>query len=329
MKLLKKQIFSGSIVFLIFFFTYSFVSGHVLFLFDNKVRYLETKETNLSHKTTIKEKILADSYMNFNMDISGEGAIVTEINTDQVMYHKNAFEVFYPASTTKIMTLLVAIENGNLDEVVTVCDDAARVPRDSSLAYISPGDQLTLRDLLYGLMIPSGNDAAVAIACHIGGSEEQFVAMMNEKARKIGTLHTNFMNPHGYHHPEHYTTPYDLALIMEEGAKFPEFRNIIGATVYETTITNQQGIEHARIWHCQNRALLEHSPFYIEEIVGSKTGFTSEARHTLVSLAEKNGYEYVAVIFKGDQYERYVDTKTLFDKAFETTTKVLTSASIN
>lgn len=324
LKTIKLQIISGSIILMLFFLAYNIVNGNVLLL-GNKVRDLETKSMNLTYKTTIPEKILAESKVHFDLNINSEGAIVTEINSNQVLFHKNAFEVFYPASTTKIMTLLVALENGKLDDVVTVCDDARKVPSDSSLAYISPGEQLKLRDLLYGLILPSGNDAAVAIACHIAGGEEQFVAMMNEKAKKLGTIKTNFMNSHGYHHPNHYTTPYDLALIMEAGASIPEFRKIIGETVYHATIINHEGEEIERIWHCNNRALLENSRFYMDELVGSKTGYTSEAKHTLVSLAEKNGYEYVAVVFQGERFERYEDTKSLFHKAFETSEKTMIS----
>lgn len=325
MKLIKLQIISASIILLVLFFSYYLLNGNIILLAD-KSRPLHIKETSLTHKMTIPEKILSESFANFDLDIYSEGVIVREINTEQVMYHKNAFEKFYPASTTKIMTLLIAIENGDLDDIVTVCDEAGKVPRDSSLAYLSPGDQLTLRDLLYGLMIPSGNDAAVAIACHIAGSEKEFVAMMNEKARSLGTMKTNFMNSHGYHHPDHYTTPYDLALIMEEGAKNPVFREIIGAKEYHATITNRNGEEYERVWHCTNHALLEHSRYYIRELVGSKTGFTNEAKHTLVSLAEKNGYEYVAVVFEGERFARYEDTKQLFQKAFETSAKLLTNA---
>lgn len=273
---------------------------------------------NILFKSVVLKHFLGNDDLIFDMDIGGEGAIVTEITTDQIMYMKNAFKRFYPASTTKIMTLLIAIENGNLEDVVTVCPEANQVPSDSSFAYINAGDQLTLRDLLYGLMIASGNDAAIAVSCHIAGDEQKFVEMMNEKVDELGLLDTHFANPHGYHDPGHYTTPYDLAQIMKAGAKYDEFRRIIGATQYETIIKNKDGVEIPKIWNCLNRVILKESEYYINGIIGSKTGFTSEAKHTLVSLAEKDGYEFVAVIFAGQAFQRYIDTKKLFYKAFET-----------
>ena len=147
----------------------------------------------------------------------------------------------FPASTTKILTLYLALKYGTLSDVVTVSENAASVPSDSSVAGLRAGEQLTLEDLLYGLMLPSGNDSAVAIAEHISGSEEAFVELMNKEANALGATNSHFANPHGYQDEDHYTTAYDLYLIFNQGILNSKFVDIISAPSYTADIKEQDG----------------------------------------------------------------------------------------
>ena len=149
-------------------------------------------------------------------DTTSEAAGLFDITDGQVMYSKNAFERLYPASITKVMTALIAIKYGDLTDTVTVTEDAVITEAGATLAGIHPGDQLTMEQLLYGLMLPSGNDAGAAIAVHMAGSIDAFAELMNREAQKLGATGTHFMNPHGLTNADHYTTAYDLYLIFNE-----------------------------------------------------------------------------------------------------------------
>ena len=163
-------------------------------------------------------------------DTTSEAAGLFDITDGQVMYSKNAFERLYPASITKVMTALIAIKYGDLTDTVTVTEDAVITEAGATLAGIHPGDQLTMEQLLYGLMLPSGNDAGAAIAVHMAGSIDAFAELMNREAQKLGATGTHFMNPHGLTNADHYTTAYDLYLIFNEALKQPEFRKVTGTT---------------------------------------------------------------------------------------------------
>ncbi|MCT8137690.1 D-alanyl-D-alanine carboxypeptidase [Anaerobacillus sp. CMMVII] len=254
--------------------------------------------------------------LTFKETVDADAAILIESNTGNVLFSKNSRETLYPASTTKIMTALLALEYGNLDDIVVVSEDVLNIPYDSSRAHIKPGDVMTLEQLLYGMMIPSGNDAAVAIAIHIAGSEQAFVEMMNEKASQLGASNTQFTNPHGYHNPEQYTTAEDLAKIGFEAAKLKHYIPLISTARYRATFSNEEGETVIRNWRSTNQHIRENSLFYNPEITGGKTGFTTPARYTLVSYASKAGYDYVAVILRGRPTERYLDTEILFERAF-------------
>ena len=164
-----------------------------------------------------------------------------DITDGQVMYSKNAFERLYPASITKVMTALIAIKYGDLTDTVTVTEDAVITEAGATLAGIHPGDQLTMEQLLYGLMLPSGNDAGAAIAVHMAGSIDAFAELMNREAQKLGATGTHFMNPHGLTNADHYTTAYDLYLIFNEALKQPEFRKVTGTTSYTADYTDGSG----------------------------------------------------------------------------------------
>ena len=168
-------------------------------------------------------------------DTTSEAAGLFDITDGQVMYSKNAFERLYPASITKVMTALIAIKYGDLTDTVTVTEDAVITEAGATLAGIHPGDQLTMEQLLYGLMLPSGNDAGAAIAVHMAGSIDAFAELMNREAQKLGATGTHFMNPHGLTNADHYTTAYDLYLIFNECIKHDDFvRGIKAAGIRES-----------------------------------------------------------------------------------------------
>ncbi len=159
------------------------------------------------------------------IDVEAGAAVLMDSVTGKVLYEKNAYTQMGMASTTKIMTAILAIEKGNLQDVVTVSSNAAGL--EGTSMYLALGEKVKLEDLLYGLMLPSGNDAAVAIAEHISGSVEAFAEQMNEKAKEIGANQTHFTNPHGLYDPQHYTTAYDLALISRYAMQNPVFEEIV------------------------------------------------------------------------------------------------------
>jgi D-alanyl-D-alanine carboxypeptidase (penicillin-binding protein 5/6) len=237
--------------------------------------------------------------------VSAKSAVVMEASTGRVLYQKNAHEKMPMASTTKIMTALVAIENGSLSDVVTVGPNASGI--EGSSIWLSAGETLTLSDMLFGLMLASGNDAAIAIAEHIGGSVEAFVDMMNAKAREIGAYNTHFVNPNGLPAGEHYTTAYDLALISACGMQNKTFREIVN-TQYKTL--PWEGHEWDRVVKNKNKILWNY-----EGGNGIKTGFTKEAGRCLAAGAEREGMQLVSVVLCAP--DMFNDCMALMDYGFE------------
>lgn len=222
--------------------------------------------------------------------------------TDTVTYAQNIYDKMYPASTTKIMTCYLAIKYGDLDEYVTVSEYAADQPSDASVCHVKAGDVLTLRDLLYGLMLASGNDAAIAIAEHISGTEEAFVELMNQEALAMGASCTHYENPHGMPAENHYTSAYDLYLIFANAIEMEEFVEIMKAKTYTAVITESDGDVREREWDNTNRFLTGKSdvPDGIT-VIGGKTGTTGEAGYCLVLLSNNTlGEPIISVVLKAD-----------------------------
>lgn len=220
------------------------------------------------------------------------------IDQKEVFYSEKIHERLYPASTTKILTSYVALKYGNLNDIVTVSKNAASVPSDSSVAGLKEGEKLTLEDLLYGLMLPSGNDSAVAIAEHISGSTEEFVKLMNEEANKLGATNSNFVNPHGYQDENHYTTAYDLYLIFNKVIQNPEFIKIISSPFYKAEITEADGSTKDVAWEQSNYFAngTRTAPENVT-VIGGKTGTTDEAGSCLVLLEkDSKGSPYISII---------------------------------
>lgn len=224
-------------------------------------------------------------------DISAKSAILIEASTGKVLYAKRANDRRPPASTTKMMTLIVALERGNLDDIVTTSANAAST--EGSSLWLTPGEQLTLKNMLYGMMLVSGNDATVAVAEHIAGSVDKFAALMTEKAKAIGATNTHFANSSGLPDPRHYSTAADLAKIAAYGYKNPVFRQIVST---KHAIIPWAGKKHDRDLYNENKLL-----WLFDGGDGVKTGYTEEAGRCLVSGAQRNGVQLIAVVLDDDR----------------------------
>jgi len=237
---------------------------------------------------------------------SARSMIVIETGSNGVIYGKNYSEKLAEASTTKIATAITVIDNcKNLDEIVTVTKPATLV--EGTSIYLRVGEKLSVRDLLYGLMLQSGNDAATALAIHVGGSVDGFAKLMNETAVKCGALNTNFVNPHGLDNPNHYTTAYDLALITSYALKNKDFKEIVSSKRRQIPATENNT---ARTLINKNRLLGS-----LNGCVGVKTGYTSKAGRCLVTACSRGGFEFVCVVLNcGPMFE---ESEELINQAYK------------
>lgn len=236
--------------------------------------------------------------------VSAQTAILVEANSGEILYEKNADEKAYPASITKIMTALLAAENGKLDKRVRISENASGV--EGSSIYLETGERIPLRDLVYGLMLRSGNDAAIAIAEEIGGSTQNFVFMMNKKARELGAYNTHFANPNGLHDPEHYTTARDMALISMAAMRNPEFKKVAAS---KTWIADR-GEGKYNYFYNKNKVIYQY-----DGGTGIKIGFTKAAGRTLVASSERGGMELICVVMNAPDW--FQDTYKLMDYAYD------------
>ena len=230
--------------------------------------------------------------------------IVMDCYSNLVIHEKNANQRKFMASTTKILTAICVIENSNLNDVVTVTCDTVGV--EGSSIYLKAGEKLTVKELLYGLMLRSGNDCAETLAKFCGKTIENFVKIMNETAKKIGAINSNFINPHGLHDDNHYTTAYDLALISSYAMKNDTFREIVSTK--KIKISNTLG-DYDRILINKNKLLKN-----LDGCTGIKTGFTKKAGRCLVSSCKKDGREFIVVVLNcPNMFER---SKELLTESF-------------
>ena len=232
-----------------------------------------------------------------------EGAGAFNLSTGQVVYAKNLYERLYPASTTKILTAYLALKYcDDLDAYVTVSENAAKQAADSSVCDLRAGDRVKLRDLLYGMMLRSGNDAAIAIAEHVSGSVEAFAELMNREAAAMGATQTHFVNPNGLPDANHYTTVYDMYLIFAKALENQMFSEIIAAKSYDVVYTNAQGEAVEKTWENTNLYLTgdAKTPEGFT-ILGGKTGTTGEAGYCLVLYSQNaSGQPIISIVFKAD-----------------------------
>lgn len=247
--------------------------------------------------------------------------ILIEANTGKILYEKNSNDVRFPASTTKIMTAILTVENCNLDDVATVSHNAVySIPYDYTHASLKEGEELTVEQLLYALMIPSANDAAIVLAEHISGSVEEFAKLMNKRAEELGCKNTHFVNPNGIHSKDHTSTSYDLALMGKFAMQNSIIRKIVSTTQFTLPATNKYS-KTDRIFNNSNDLLNTYSRYYYEGTTGVKTGYTGEAGNCIIASAKKNDFEVILVVLGGESTntglsQRYLDCKTLFDYAF-------------
>lgn len=263
-----------------------------------------------------------------SLNATSPAAILVNTNTGKVMYEKNAHQTMYPASTTKMMTAILALENCDLTDTAVVSQNAVILP-EGYLGDLQVGEEVSIDDLLHLLLIVSSNDAAVVLAEHIAGTVSNFANMMNAKANEIGCLNTHFVNPNGVHNANHYTTAYDLYLIAQYAMKNDTFREIVSYPVYTMEPTNKSGeriLENTNMllheFNIKNKD--EKNKYYYEYAIGIKTGYTTSAKNCLVSAAKKDDVEYIAVVLGSDLNEtpyysqRFDDSKNLFLTAFDT-----------
>lgn len=251
--------------------------------------------------------------------IQADGGILIDASSGAVLYEKNADHAYYPASITKILTALIIIENCDMNEIVTFSDNAVNnVESGSSNMGALVGDQLTVRDCLYGLMLASANEAANALAEHYAGSIEAFTQIMNEKARELGCTGSNFANPSGLNNENHYTTARDMACITKAAIKNPVFVEIDGSLYWKhAPIKRYPDPEDPHnVVYAHHGMLKKNDSRYYPGAFAGKTGYTSLAGNTLVTCAQKNNMTLIAVILNGHQ-THYQDTKTLFNYGFK------------
>lgn len=232
-----------------------------------------------------------------------EGAGTFNLATNTVVYAKNIYQKLYPASTTKILTAYITLKYcENLDVLVTVSDHAADQASDSSVCGVKAGDVMSLRDLLYGMMLRSGNDAAIAIAEHISGSEEAFAELMNQEAAVLGATQSHFVNPNGLPDPDHYTSVYDLYLMFNAALKNELFLNIISTKSYDVSYTDAQGAAVEKNWENTNLYLSGHAKAPDGfTVIGGKTGTTGEAGYCLVLYSQNSqGQPIISIVLKAD-----------------------------
>lgn len=254
-------------------------------------------------------------------EISTLSAIVMEVNTGTILYEKNIHEKHYPASITKILTTLLAIENCDLDEIVTFSKDAVyKNEGDTSHISRDVGEKMTMEDCLYGVMLASANECAYAVAEHVaekqGGTYSDFINLMNERAQKLGCTDSNFHNCNGLPDDEHLTTVYDMALISREAYHNSIFRTITGTGKYTINPTNKHSDPTYLLNHHGMLYPYRSRQYLYEYCTGGKTGYTTVAGNTLVTFAEKNGITLVCVVMRTDSVNQYVDTKSLLDFCF-------------
>ena len=252
------------------------------------------------------------------LQLQTDASILMEATTGTILYEQDSEQIKYPASVTKIATAIFAIENAKLNDIVTVSKNARNA--EGTRVYLEAGEQVTLEKLLYGLMINSGNDAAIAIAEHVSGSEKQFgIDLTNYLIEKIGIQNTNFTNASGLFDANHYTTAYDLAKIVQYALKNETFMKFFNATElrwigesWDTTIVSHHRMVNGEIAY--------------EGITGGKNGYVPEARYTLATTAERDNMHLIAITLSGNKNEVYNDTIKLFNYGFEAFHEVIINA---
>lgn len=256
--------------------------------------------------------------------IEAESAIVMEVSTGTILYEKNIYDKHYPASITKILTALIAIENSSLDDTVTFSYDSVHsLEYGSTHIGMREGEQITMTDCLYALLLASANEVANAIAEHVSTTQADFAVLMNEYAKSLGCVNSNFVNPSGLHDDNHYTCAYDMALISREALANDTFRLIDSSRTYVVPMTNlvdqERPVAHHHQMFMGNKA--GFTQYKYEGCFGGKTGYTDTARNTLVTFAKRDDMELICVVMKTSVHGQYTDSTALLDYGFNNFSK--------
>lgn len=249
-------------------------------------------------------------------DIVAESAIVMDLKTGAILYEKDATTLRYPASITKIMSCLVAIEHiQDFNATLTVSKGAVdAIPPDGSNIGLLAGEKLIIEDCLYAILLASANEASIALAEYVSGDIDSFVELMNQKAKELGTVNTHFVNPHGLHDDNHYVCAYDMALIAKAAYENEHFRNIVTTPHYIIPATNLSLEERSMYNH--HKMMFSTSESFYSKVLGGKTGSTQKAQRTLVTYAKMEEKEFVSVVLKSSQDEVYHDTRKILEFCF-------------
>lgn len=283
------------------------------------------EEISTEEEATTEEKIKSTTSPNHTVitddsiktpKVNSSAAILMESKTGAILYQKNQDEKHYPASITKILTTLVALENADLDDKIKFKKKTLdAVEQDSSRIGVEPKEEISLENCLYAVMLASANDVSAGVADNIGGSVKKFATMMNQKAEELGCKNSNFVNPHGLHNKKHYTTAYDMALITQAAIQNEDFCEI-SSTLTHIIPKTKKTVEKRYL--SNHHKMLQDTKYYYEGIEYGKTGYTTKAGNTLVSVAKKGDLELICVILEAEGYQNaYKDTKKLFDYGFD------------
>jgi D-alanyl-D-alanine carboxypeptidase (penicillin-binding protein 5/6) len=245
--------------------------------------------------------------------VSADSVVLMDATTGTILYEKNKDAAYPPASTTKIMTILLVLEKANLDDMVTISKNAEIT--DGSKIYIFEGEKISVKDLLYGLTLASANDCAVALAEHVSGSVDEFAKLMNEKAKSLGANNTNFVNPNGLYDINHKTSSYDLALIMQELIKYDKYKEIATTPSYIMSPTNKSK-EERPLWN-GNRLIHKGDQYYYEDCDGGKTGYTIQSKHSYIATASRNGQKLIVSLVHDAKKTFFTDSRNLLDYGFD------------
>ena len=296
-------------------FTILLLASILILLFNTNYSYAE----DLIDSGILQNTENTENTTNDNLKIYSDAVILIENQTGKTLYEKNSEQKMYPASTTKILTAILSIEKGNLNDKVTVSKTAiAQMKPGYTSAYLSEGEIISVEDLLKVLLINSANDASNVLAEYISGSIDSFVTLMNEKSKELGCTNTHFVTTNGLHDDNHYTTAKDLAIIARYCMQNETFRKIVSMKKCVIPATNKS---EERIYKNTNDLINPTSGYYYPSCIGIKTGFTSEAKNCLISACSKNGLQVIAVVLGASITEnhksaRYVDSKTLYDYTY-------------
>lgn len=252
------------------------------------------------------------------LEIESNNAILIDYETGKILYGKNIDEKIYPASTTKIMTAILVIENCDLNDLVTISESAINsVEYGYVTGNLKAGESFTVDQMLHVLLVASANDAACALAEHVSGSTESFVQLMNDKAIDLGCKNTHFVNPNGIQNENHYSTAYDLSLIAKYAMANSTFRNLVTFTSYKLPTTELYSIDN-RFFSTTNEMIMPYNNYYYQYANGIKTGYTSMAGYCLVGSAKKNDFMLISVVVGSPTNAiKYSDTKSLFEYGYD------------